>query len=87
VFSRKLLLNTITNVFLAALIGFSVLPFGSCKSEIDTAGKAVNEPMDKAKNKRVEPWKKQERLKEAGEKMQEGGKTETNPNATILAQH
>jgi hypothetical protein len=55
-------MTRITNLFLAALVGFSALPFGSCKSEIDKAGKAANETMDKPKNKRVEPWKKQHRL-------------------------
>jgi hypothetical protein len=42
-------MKRITNLFLAALVGFSALPFGSCKSEIDKAGKAVNESTEKAK--------------------------------------
>jgi hypothetical protein len=42
-------MRRITNLFLAALVGFSALPFGSCKSEIDKAGKAVDESTKKAK--------------------------------------
>ena len=36
-------MTRIMKLFLAALVGFSALPFGSCKSEIDKAGKSVNE--------------------------------------------
>ena len=42
-------MTRITKLFLAALVGLSALPFGSCKSEVDKAGKPVNETMDKAK--------------------------------------
>ena len=42
-------MTRITNLFLAALVGFSALTFGSCTSKIDKAGKAANEAMDKAK--------------------------------------
>ena len=64
-----------TKLFLAALIGFSTLPFGSCKSEID--GKAVNETVDKAKEQTGRAMEKSgAAIKEAGEKMQESGETE-----------
>ena len=63
-----------TKLFLAALIGFSTLPFGSCKSEIDKAGKAVNETVDKAKEQTGRAMEKSgAAIKEAGEKMQESG--------------
>jgi hypothetical protein len=42
-------MKRIENLFLAALVGFSALSFGSCKSEIDKAGKSVNESTEKAK--------------------------------------
>ena len=42
-------MTRITNLFLAALVGFSALTFGSCTSKIDKAGKAANEAMDKAR--------------------------------------
>jgi hypothetical protein len=67
----------ITNLFLAALVAFSTLPFGSCKSEIDKAGKAVDETMDKAKEQTGRAMEKTgTAIKEAGEKMQESGKAE-----------
>ena len=67
----------ITNLFLAALFGFSALPFASCKSEIDKAGKAANETMDKAKEQTGRAMEKTgAAIKEAGEKMQESGKAE-----------
>src|SRR5215831_8527431 len=40
-------MTRITKLFLAALVGLSALPFGSCKSEVDKAGEAANETMDK----------------------------------------
>ena len=75
-------MTRITKLFLAALVGLSTLPFGSCKSEVDKAGKAVNETMDKAKDKaKKQTGRAMEKtgaaIKEAGEKMQESGKTET----------
>jgi hypothetical protein len=42
-------MKRITNLFLASLLGFSALTFGSCKSEIDKAGKAVDESKKKVK--------------------------------------
>jgi hypothetical protein len=70
-------MTRITNLFLAALVGFSALPFGSCKSEIDKAGKAANETMDKAKEQTGRAMEKTgQAIKEAGEKMQESGKAE-----------
>jgi len=69
-------MTRITKLFLAALVGFSAFPFGSCKSEIDKAGKSVNETMDKAKEQTGRVMEKTgAALKEAGEKMQESGKT------------
>jgi len=60
------------------LVGLSALPFGSCKSEVDKAGKPVNETMDKAKKQTGRAMEKTvAAIKEAGEKMQETGKTET----------
>lgn len=44
-------MKRITNLFLAALVGFSALPFGSCKSEIDKAGKAVGESTEKKQDR------------------------------------
>jgi hypothetical protein len=70
-------MTRIPNLFLAALIGFSALPFGSCKSEIDKAGKAVNESTEKAKEQTGRALEKTgAAIKEAGEKMQESGKAE-----------
>ena len=69
-------MTRITNLFLAALVGFSALTFGSCKSKIDKAGKAANESMDKAKEQTggamEEPGAA---IKEAGD-MKESGKAE-----------
>jgi hypothetical protein len=47
-------------LFLALLLGFSALLFGSCKFEIDKAGKAVDE--SRSKNKWVKLRKKQDKL-------------------------
>ena len=71
-------MTRIRSLFLAALIGFSALPFGSCKSEIDKVGKTINETVDKAKEQTGRAMEKTgAAIKEAGEKMQESGKTET----------
>jgi osmotically-inducible protein OsmY len=73
----------IPNLLLAALIGFSALPFGSCKSEIDKAGEAVNESTEKAKEQTGRALEKAgQAIKEAGEKMQDSGKagTRTTPS-------
>jgi hypothetical protein len=70
-------MKRITNLFLAALVGFSALPFGSCKSEIDKAGKAVGKSTEKAKEQTGRAMEKAgQAIKEAGEKMQESGKAE-----------
>jgi hypothetical protein len=67
----------IMKLFLVVLVGFSALPFGSCKSEIDKAGKAVDETMDKAKEQTGRAMEKTgAAIKETGEKMQESGKAE-----------
>jgi osmotically-inducible protein OsmY len=67
-----------TNLFLGALLGLSAFPFVSCKSEIDKAGKAVDESMDKAKERTGEAMEKAgQAMKEAGEKMQDSGKAGT----------
>jgi hypothetical protein len=67
----------IRTLLLATLIGFSALPFASCKSEIDKAGKAVNESTEKAKEQTGRALEKAGQvIKEAGEKMQDSGKTE-----------
>jgi hypothetical protein len=67
----------IMKLFLAVLLGFSALPFGSCKSEIDKAGKAVDETMDKAKEQTGRAMEKTgAAIKETGEKMQESRKAE-----------
>jgi osmotically-inducible protein OsmY len=71
-------MKRITNLFLAALVGFSALPFVSCKSEIDKAGKAVDESMDKAQQRTGEALEKAgQAIKDAGEKMQDSGKAGT----------
>jgi len=68
-------MTRITKLFLASLVGFSALPFCSCKSEIDKAGKSVNETMDKAKEQMGRAMEKTgAALKEAGEEMQEAEK-------------
>jgi osmotically-inducible protein OsmY len=68
----------IPNLLLAALIGFSALPFGSCKSEIDKAGETVNESTEKAKEQTGRALEKAgQAIKEAGEKMQDSGKAGT----------
>ena len=54
-------MKRITNLFLAALVGFSALALGSCSKSENGKG-----PMEKAG----------EAIKEAGEKMQESGKAE-----------
>ena len=70
-------MKRITNLFLAALVGFSALPFGSCKSEIDKAGKVVDESTVKAKEQTGRALEKAGgAIKEAGEKLQESGKPE-----------
>jgi hypothetical protein len=46
-------MRRITNLFLAALLGFSALPFVSCKSEIDKVGQAVDESKKIAREKTV----------------------------------
>jgi ElaB/YqjD/DUF883 family membrane-anchored ribosome-binding protein len=70
-------MKRITNLFLAALVGFSALPCGSCKSEIDKAGKVVEESTEKAKEQTGRAMEKAgQAIKEAGEKMQESGKAE-----------
>jgi hypothetical protein len=66
-----------TNVFLAALVGFAALPFCSCKSEIDKAGKVVDESTEKAKEQTGWAMEKAgQAIKEAGEKLEESGKAE-----------
>jgi len=71
-------MTRMTRLFLAALVGFSALPFGSCKSQIDKADKSISETMDKAKEQTGRAMEKTgAALKEAGEKMQESVKTET----------
>src|SRR5262249_36445777 len=53
-------------------------PFRLLQSEVDKAGKAVNETMDKAKKQTGRAMEKTgAAITEAGEKMQESGKTET----------
>jgi hypothetical protein len=70
-------MKRITNLFLAALIGFSALPFGSCKSEVDKAGKALDESIEKAKEQTGRAMEKAGQvIKESGEKMQESRKAE-----------
>ena len=70
-------MTRITNLFLAALVGFSALPFASCKSEIDKAGQAVNETIDKAKEQMGRAMEKTgAAIKEAVEKIQGSGKIE-----------
>ncbi len=62
---------------IAALVGFSALPFGSCKSEVDKAGKTLDESMEKAKEQTGRAMEKAgQAIKETGEKMQESGKAE-----------
>ena len=64
-------------LFLVAVVGFSMLPLGSCKSEIDKAGKAVDESVGKAKEQTGRAMEKAgEVIKDAGEKMQESEKAE-----------
>jgi osmotically-inducible protein OsmY len=73
-----------TNLFLGALLGLSAFPFVSCKSEIDKAGKAVDESMDKAKERTGEAMEKAgQAIKEAGEKMQEKTGTRTARSPSI----
>jgi hypothetical protein len=70
-------MKRITNSFLAALVGFSALSFGSCKSEVDKAGKALDESIEKAKEQTGRAMEKAgQAIKESGEKMQESGKAE-----------
>jgi hypothetical protein len=76
-------MTRITNLLLAALVGFSALAFGSCsksedgKGPMEKAGKAVDETMDKAKEQTGRAMEKTgAAIKEAGEKMQESGKAE-----------
>jgi hypothetical protein len=67
----------IRTLLLATLIGSSALPFTSCKSEIDKAGKAVNESTEKAKEQTGRALEKAGQvIKGAGEKMQHSEKTE-----------
>jgi osmotically-inducible protein OsmY len=71
-------MKRIRNLFLSALVGFSAVPFGSCKSEIDKAGKAVNESTEKAKQQTGQAMEKAgQAIKEAGEKLQDSGKAGT----------
>jgi len=72
-----------TKLFLAALVGFSVLALGSCsrsedgKGPMEKAGKALDESMEKAKEQTGRAMEKAgETIKETGEKMQESGKAE-----------
>ena len=66
-------MTRITKLFLAVLVVFSVLAFGSCSKSDDGKG-----PMEKAKEQTGRAMEKTgEAIKEAGEKMQESGKTET----------
>jgi hypothetical protein len=76
-------MKRIKNLFIAALIGFSALAFGSCskseddKGHMEKAGKALDESMEKAKEQTGRAMEKAgESLKEAGEKMQKSGKAE-----------
>jgi hypothetical protein len=70
-------MKRIMSLFLAALVGFSALAFGSCKSEVDKAGKALDESMEKAKEHTGRAMEKTgQAIKEAGEKMQQSGKAE-----------
>jgi hypothetical protein len=70
-------MKRITNLFLGALLGFFVFPFVSCKSEIDRAGKAVDESMEKAKERTGQAMEKAgQAIKEAGEKLQKSIKAE-----------
>ena len=76
-------MTRITNLFLAALVVFSVLAFGSCsksddgKGPMEKAGKALDESMEKAKEQTGRAMEKTgAAIKEAGEKMQESAKAE-----------
>jgi hypothetical protein len=76
-------MKRITNLFLAALVGFCVFAFGSCsksdddKGPMEKAGKKIDESMEKAKEQTGRAMEKAgEAIKEAGEKMQESGKAE-----------
>jgi len=76
-------MKRIKNLFIAVLIGFSALAFGSCskseddKGPMEKAGKALDESMEKAKEQTGRAMEKAgEAIKEAGEKMQESGKAE-----------
>jgi hypothetical protein len=70
-------MKRITNLLLSALVGFSAVPFSSCKSEIEKAGKAVDETTEKAKQQTGQALEKAgQAIKEAGEKVQESGKAE-----------
>jgi len=74
-------MKRITNLFLAALVGFSALALGSCsksedgKGPMEKTGKALDESMEKAKEQTGRAMEKA--IKETGEKMQESGKAET----------
>jgi hypothetical protein len=76
-------MKRITNLLLAALVGFSALAFGSCsksedgKGPMEKAGKALDESTEKAKEQTGRALEKAgQAIKETGEKMQENGKAE-----------
>jgi osmotically-inducible protein OsmY len=72
------------NLFLLALVGFSAVPVSSCKSEIEKAGKAVNESTEKAKEQTGQALEKAgQAIKETGEKMQEKAGTGTARSPSI----
>jgi hypothetical protein len=76
-------MTRITKLFLAVLVVFSGLAFGSCsksddgKGPMEKAGKALDDSMEKAKEQTGRAMEKTgAAIKEAGEKMQDSAKAE-----------